>query len=431
MLRGEDRFAMQHEGFANRFFLRELLFGETQRFSTITRASVSRNRLVKREDAHGFGRRVFRVLQTLFMIAGLDVVMSELLDRARRSLTILLESFGDVSMQATTADRVDLLVKHFANFVVRETERVARAGGNQLRPRGFVERIEHHVFSLFSHDGELFKREDFAKDRRDAQHVVTVLTNAIQTIANRFLDALRDQHLVHVTTAPAPTLAPHRAALDQCLQNFFDEERIAFSLAMHCNCKLATHAFAQQRAELVAGFSLVEATQSDARDQSFAVPVDEGFGERMRAVEFGFAIRADDQHAFGAQLTQQVTEQPERAAIRPVQVVGVKQQRLAAGDVGEYLDHVVEKQQALFVRRQCLALGKRAETSFDFRRELCDLNRRVAEQLAQIVVVLLFANPTSKRFYERQVRRRRFVFVTAAGRSEEHTSELQSRGLAP
>ncbi len=102
---------------------------------------------------------------------------------------------------------------------------------------------------------------------------------------------------------------------------------------MNCNCKLAADLFAQQRAELIACFRLVETTQDDARDQPFAVPVDECFGERVCAIEFSFAIRAEDEHALVTQLSQQVAQQPEGAAIGPVQVVSVEEQRLTSCDV--------------------------------------------------------------------------------------------------
>ncbi len=112
-------------------------------------------------------------------------------------------------MQTATADRIQLFVKNFANLVVCEIKRVAGTGGDQLRADAFVEGVEQHVFSLFSHGRELFEREDFPENGRHAQHFVTVLTDTIETIANRFLDALRDQHLLHIATTPASTLASH------------------------------------------------------------------------------------------------------------------------------------------------------------------------------------------------------------------------------
>jgi len=52
-------------------------------------------------------------------------MMGQFLDCTLRFCATSLESFGDVSMQTTTPDRIQLLVKHFANLVVREAERVA------------------------------------------------------------------------------------------------------------------------------------------------------------------------------------------------------------------------------------------------------------------------------------------------------------------
>src|SRR5215217_3248395 len=98
---------------------------------------------------------------------------------------------------------------------------------------------------LFSRRRQLLEGENFAENRADAQHFVAVLTDAIETIADRFLDALRDQHLLHVTALPAPALTTHRAALDQSFQHFLDEERIAFSFTMDGNGKLTADMFAE------------------------------------------------------------------------------------------------------------------------------------------------------------------------------------------
>ena len=78
MFRGENRIAVQHESFADRFFLGQLLFGKTERFGTVARATVSGDGFVKCKNTRGFGGGLFRVLQTLFMIAGLNVVMGQL-----------------------------------------------------------------------------------------------------------------------------------------------------------------------------------------------------------------------------------------------------------------------------------------------------------------------------------------------------------------
>ena len=71
----------------------------------------------------------------------------------------------------------------------------------------------------------------------------------------------------------------------------------------------------------------------------------------MCAIELRFAISADDQHAFVTQLTEKMAQQPERAAIGPVQVVCVEEQRLALCDCREDLHDGVEEEQAFFVWR--------------------------------------------------------------------------------
>ena len=67
---------------------------------------------------------------------------------------------------------------------------------------------------------------------------------------------------------------------------------------------------------------------------------------------------------------------------------------------GKDLDHRVEKEQALFVWSKFLSFGKRAESRFNLGSELRDLSGGVAKGLAQLLVVLLFANPAAKGFHE-------------------------------
>ena len=134
----------------------------------------------------------------------------------------------------------------------------------------------------------------------------------------------------------------------------------------------------------------------------------------MGAIEFGFPVGADDQHAFISQPAQQVAQEPEGAAIGPVQIVCVEQQRLAASDVREDLGDGVEEQKTFFVRRELRLLREWTKTRFDLRCEFGQLWCTVAECFAEVLVVLFFAYPTAKRFDERQVGRRRFVFVATA-----------------
>src|SRR6185369_7754045 len=101
-----------------------------------------------------------------------------------------------------------------------------------------------------------------------------------------------------------------------------------------------------------------------------------------------------------------MAQQPERATIGPVQVVGIKEQRLPARDVGKHLHDSIEEEQALFVCGQLLALRKRAESRVDLGSKFRDLSRGLAENLTQVFVVLFFAYPATKCFDERKIRRR-------------------------
>src|SRR6266481_5515658 len=138
----------------------------------------------------------------------------------------------------------------------------------------------------------------------------------------------------------------------------------------------------------------------------------------MRTIELGFTVGAYNKHTFIAEVPQQVTKQPERAPIRPVQIIGIEDQRLAASDRSEHLRDGVEKQKPLFVWRQLMEFRKRTETRFDFGGEFCDLGRRVAERPTQFTVVFFFADPTAKGFHKWQVRSSGFIFVTTTSEND-------------
>src|ERR1043165_566350 len=99
-----------------------------------------------------------------------------------------------------------------------------------------------------------------------------------------------------------------------------------------------------------------------------------------------------------------MAQQPKRAAISPVQIVRIKEQRLPPRDVGKHLHDSIEEEQTFFVCGQLLTFGKRTESRFDLGSELRDLSGSFAENLAQVFVALLFAHPATKCLDERQGR---------------------------
>ena len=227
---------------------------------------------------------------------------------------------------------------------------VVTDGGKQLRADCFVERVEKFVLAAAVHRGHQFiDRKRLTKHRGRAQRVVTIRTHAIQTISDRLFHTLRNNQIGQLATFPASALSSHRALLDQRLHHFFNEERIAFRFAKDCFGKVAGDIFVQQRSDLRVGFFSGETFEDDARRKPFAVPINQRFRQRVRAVEFGITIRSCDQHALFAQVAHEMTEQPKRAAVGPVQIVEVKEQTLPPRQSCQHVCDGVEKQEALFV----------------------------------------------------------------------------------
>ena len=134
--------------------------------------------------------------------------------------------------------------------------------------------------------------------------LVRLIAYAIQPIADRFFDALRDHQFANFTTFPPAAFTAYRTLFNQRLQNLFDKERVAFSFAMDGFTKFGADVLAQKRAQLLVRFLDPETTQGDAGDQPFAVPVHQRARQGMRPVEFSFAIAANNQRPLFAQLTQ-------------------------------------------------------------------------------------------------------------------------------
>ncbi len=98
--------------------------------SSIAPPTVGGNYFINGENLFGFGGCAFCVNQTVFIVACLDVVIGETLDGAGGRAATSLQTLSSVTMQAPAADRVKLFVKHFANFVMRESERFAAGAVN-------------------------------------------------------------------------------------------------------------------------------------------------------------------------------------------------------------------------------------------------------------------------------------------------------------
>src|SRR6267143_2485165 len=151
MLAGGNQVAMQQVRFPDRLFLGQLFLYQSQRLGTIARATVSCNRFVKSKNTLGFGRGLLRIVEAPLVISSLNVMVGQLLHGAmggRAARTF--QTFSGLSMQAAAANRIQILVEHFADLVVSKSKRVAAICCDQLCADGFIQRVKHRVFTLLS-----------------------------------------------------------------------------------------------------------------------------------------------------------------------------------------------------------------------------------------------------------------------------------------
>ena len=133
------------------------------------------------------------------------------------------------------------------------------------------------------------------------------LAQPIEPPADRLLHALRDRELVRFLALPALPLAIDLPLLDERLDDFLDEKRIAFGLAIQRRREFAGDAcLPEQRRQQRSGVGERQSAEQDARGKTLAIPIDQRRRKRMRAIELDLAIRAEDEHAVVAQMPQQI-----------------------------------------------------------------------------------------------------------------------------
>src|SRR5262245_3336630 len=106
MLTGGDRFSVKHVYLADQFFLCQLFIHQAQSFRALQSSAVGGYSLVKSKHPHSFARCLLRILESLFIFAGMNVVVCESLYGAVAWSTMMLESFGCVAMQSPATDGV-------------------------------------------------------------------------------------------------------------------------------------------------------------------------------------------------------------------------------------------------------------------------------------------------------------------------------------
>ena len=78
----------------------------------------------------------------------------------------------------------------------------------------------------------------------------------------------------------------------------------------------------------------------------FAVPLVEGFRQRVRAVEIGIAVAAEDEQALAAGEADEVVEQAERRLVGPLEVVDEEDETGGVGEVDEQTGDTIEEAEA-------------------------------------------------------------------------------------
>ena len=111
---------MKQIGLADRFFQCKSFFNQRERFSTVESSTVSGNHFVEGKDALGFSCGALRVIQTVLVIAGLNVVIRQPLDGGAGAPT--RKTFSRMPMQPPASNRIQLFIEHFANLVVSESK---------------------------------------------------------------------------------------------------------------------------------------------------------------------------------------------------------------------------------------------------------------------------------------------------------------------
>ena len=76
---------------------------------------------------------------------------------------------------------------------------------------------------------------------------------------------------------------------------------------MNGRSEITAYLLAQQRFKLCGSLVDAEPGQSDTRDKTLTIPIDQCFREGVCSVEFDLTIGTHDKHALTRELTQQMT----------------------------------------------------------------------------------------------------------------------------
>ena len=297
------------------------LVGSSQRLGAVARPLIQAQRVAVGEEGCGGGGRLHGVVEALVEAAALHRVVGKVLDGDPPSpLAQGLEAFGDAAVEEAAADGVQLVVEDLADLVVGEGDRLAGAGFEELRGDGLVEGVEELILRLIGDRRELGELEGLAEDGGGAQDLGGGRAEVVEAAADGRLDALgQDQGGALLPAPPLAALADDLALADQGLDHLLDEEGVALGLAVDVGAEILVEAIiAQQHRQHGRGAVRLEAFEVDPDRCPLAVPIVEGLGQRVRAVELGLAVATEEEHAFAADEADEVMEQAERRLVGPL-----------------------------------------------------------------------------------------------------------------
>ena len=362
VLAGPHKLSPPHERPPDRLLQRDALLRQVERLGTFERPRVGRDRFVIRIHQLGRSPGLSREREPPAMVTRLDVMMRQGLGGYREAVAQTIESLRRPQVEPAAADRVHLLVEDLTDLVVREREGIIALHRDQLCGAGLIQRIENRLFSpVACGDQELREVEDLSHNCGGTEDVIALRADAIETISDRGLHALRDRQFGDLVARPRPALTPDGPLLDERLQHFLNEERVSLGLLLDRRRELQAHILAQERAHLRSRLLDRKAAQRDAGRQPLAVPVDQRLRQGVSAVELGLAVGGGDEDAFLPEVPQEMAQEPEGAAVGPVEVVDVEEQAALGRQLTQDLRNSVEEEETLFPRRQRQPLRERAE----------------------------------------------------------------------
>ena len=205
-------------------------------------------------------------------------------------------------------------------------------------------------------------------------------------------DAVRRPNAGHVSAYdPALTLLSHDSLLHEVTPQLAEEEGVS-STAVTGNrgeaTKIAVELLTQSAGNELFDAGRVEATQPHADDTLAALQVDQAFGERLGELGRDVAKRGNDHQTSRRAGAHQVSEEFERRATRPMDVVEQENHRRRLSRVGQHpIDRRVQ-QVPLRFRICCRRPRQAGQEAFELRQEY--------EEIAEIAVLVQWASEARK-----------------------------------